>query len=222
MKRCTLLYAVFWFHCTLFLNGQIEAKPKSILIHSTMHTDGGIKLKMSTSTKEQKYIRASIHTPTKTAEATLVYNGNLVSITKESESHISSSILRGEEAAANLFDLIALNPEYHFRDREAFDFKSLVFKGYRVELQNVADPIEGTERYRPYQLMLYEVDESGETLIRSIKYLSFFDAIDPYQQPKEIVFTDESNGETGRITIQKIEYNVGLPDFLFEIDDAPN
>jgi len=187
-----------------------------------MHTDGGIKLKMSTSTKEQKYIRASIHTPTKTAEATLVYNGNLVSITKESESHISSSILRGEEAAANLFDLIALNPEYHFRDREAFDFKSLVFKGYRVELQNVADPIEGTERYRPYQLMLYEVDESGETLIRSIKYLSFFDAIDPYQQPKEIVFTDESNGETGRITIQKIEYNVGLPDFLFEIDDAPN
>jgi outer membrane lipoprotein-sorting protein len=187
-----------------------------------MQTEGGIPLQMSISTKEQKYIRASIHTPTKTAGATIVFNGKKVVILEKVTQESTSRLLSGEEAAANLFDLIALNPDYHYSASNGFDFKIPVFEGYYIELQREVEPIRETNRYMPTKMILHEVGESGNTLIRSIKYLSFFDEIDPYLQPKEIVFTDESNGETGRITIQKIEYNVGLPDFLFEIDDAPN
>jgi len=184
-----------------------------------MQADGGTSLDMVTSSKEQKYIRASIHTPTKIAGATIVYNGNAIAIVEDIAYQSTSRVLSGEEAAGNLFDLIALNPEYHFRASDGFNFKIPVFEGYRVELLREGQPVAGTERYPPNKMLLYAVGESGDSLIRSIEYLSYFDTIEPYLQPKEITFTDESTGDTGRITVQKVEYNVGLPDFLFEIED---
>lgn len=36
-------------------------------------------------------------------------------------------------------------------------------------------------------------------------------------QPKEIKFTNELSGETVQVIVDTVEYNSGLPDFLFEI-----
>ena len=45
----------------------------------------------------------------------------------------------------------------------------------------------------------------------------FFDQIDPYFQPMELKFTDVMTGDIGHISVDKIEYNIGLPSFLFDI-----
>jgi hypothetical protein len=47
--------------------------------------------------------------------------------------------------------------------------------------------------------------------------MEFFNQIDPYFQPKKILFTDAKTGDIGHIAVDKIEYNIGLPIFLFEI-----
>ncbi len=184
-----------------------------------MQAKGGVSLNMISSSKKQKYLRVSIHNPTKTAGATIVYNSKTVRTLEESANESSIRTLSGEDAAGNLFDLIGLNPDYHFKINGGFNFKTPVFEGYRVELINEDQPIKETNRYRPSKLLLYKIDETTESLIRSIEYLSFFENIEPYIQPKEIKFTDESTGETGSISIQKFEYNVGLPNFLFELGE---
>jgi hypothetical protein len=64
------------------LGAQIQAKPISIVIHSTIQLDGdGDKsFEMVVSSKEQKYIRASIRNPKKTAGADIIYNGKAIAI----------------------------------------------------------------------------------------------------------------------------------------------
>ena len=52
-----------------------------------------------------------------------------------------------------------------------------------------------------------------------VQYTKFFDQIDPYFQPKELTFTDVMTGDIGHISVDKIEYNIGLPSFLFDISD---
>jgi outer membrane lipoprotein-sorting protein len=219
MKWCPLVCVALWLNVFSPLNSQILTKPESILIHATIQRGGGIPLNMVVSSKTQKYIRASIFNATKTAGATIVYNSRTIQTVEESGSERSIRTLSGEDAAGNLFDLIALNPDYHFRKNDGFNFKIPVLEGYHVELRRDRKPIENTDRYLPNQLLLYKVSDAGNSLIRSIEYISFFEEIAPYFQPKEITFTDEENGEQGRITIQKVEYNVGLPDFLFSIKD---
>jgi hypothetical protein len=172
---------------------------------------------MLVSSKGRKYIRASIRNPKKTAGADIIYDGKAVAIVERGSPQKRSRVLSGEEAAANLFDLIALNPEYHFKNIDGFNFNIPTFKTYRVELQREAEPFEETERYRPVKALLYESYDADSTLLRSIEYMEFFNQIDPYFQPKKISFTDAKTGEIGHIAVDKIEYNIGLPSFLFEI-----
>jgi outer membrane lipoprotein-sorting protein len=75
-----------------------------------MQLDGGHSLGMVVSSKEQKYIRATIHNPDKTAGATIIYDGKVIALVEGETFQTTARILSGAEAAANLFDLIALNP----------------------------------------------------------------------------------------------------------------
>lgn len=199
------------------LSAQILEKPKSIVSHSTIQFNGDNSFGMLVSSKGRKYIRASIRNPKKTAGADIIYDGKSVAVVERGSTQKRSRVLSGEEAAANLFDLIALNPEYHFKEIDGFNFNIPTFITYRVELQREAEPLEETERYRPVKALLYKEHDAGSTLLRSIEYISFFDQTDPYFQPKEISSTDVKTGDIGHITVDKIEYNIGLPSFLFEI-----
>ena len=199
------------------LSAQIQGQPISIVTHSSIQLDGENSFGMLVSSKESKYIRASIRNPKKTAGADIIYDGKAVAIVERKPPQKRSRVLSGEEAAANLFDLIALNPEYHFKSADGFDFNIPTFNTYRVELQKEAEPFGETERYRPAKVLLYKDHDLGSTLVRSIEYMEFFNQIDPYFQPNKISFTDVKTGEIGHITVDKIEYNIGLPSFLFEI-----
>ena len=201
------------------LSAQIQAEPISIVIHSTIQLDGDKSFEMLVSSKEQKYIRASIRNPKKTAGVDIIYDGKAIAVAESGTLQSKSRVLSGEEAAANLFDLIVLNPEHHFREIDGFDFNIPTLQAYRLELQNEAEPFGETERYRPAKVLLYKEQDLGSTLVRIAEYTKFFDQIDPYFQPKELTFTDVMTGDIGHISVDKIEYNIGLPSFLFDISD---
>ena len=222
MKLSTLLCLAICLVSNTYLSAQIKGQPVSILIHSNMHPEGGHSVRMVVKIKEQKYIRASIRNPNKTAGADIICDGKEVAIVERGSPQKRSRVLSGEEAATSLFDLIALNPEYHFKNIDGFDFNIPTFRAYRVELLTEAEPVEETERYRPVKALLYKEHDAGSTLVRTIEYIKFFDQTDPYFQPKELTFTDVSTGVIGHITVDKFEYNVGLPSFLFEIGDETN
>ena len=63
-------------------SAQIQTKPISIVIHSTIQLggDGYKSFEMVVSTKEQKYIRASIRNPEKTVGADIIYNGKAIAV----------------------------------------------------------------------------------------------------------------------------------------------
>ena len=199
------------------LSAQITGQPVSILTHATIHLEGGQSVRMVMTSKEQKYIRASIRNQKKTTLADIIYDGKAIAIVVMESPQKRSLVLSGEEAATNLFDLIAINPEYHFKNIDGFNLNIPTFKAYRVELQTEAEPVEETERHRPVKALLYKEHDAGSTLVRSIEYMEFFDQADPYFQPKKISFTDVKTGDIGHIAVDKIEYNIGLPSFLFEI-----
>ena len=199
------------------LSAQITGQPVSILTHANIHLEGGQSVRMVMTSKEQKYIRASIRNQKKTTLADIIYDGKAIAIVAMESPQKRSLVLSGEEAATNLFDLIAINPEYHFKNIDGFNLNIPTFKAYRVELQTEAEPVEETERHRPVKALLYKEHDAGSTLVRSIEYMEFFDQADPYFQPKKISFTDVKTGDIGHITVDKIEYNIGLPSFLFEI-----
>lgn len=201
------------------LEGQVRVIPESILIHSELSMESGLKLNLIVFTKEQDLIRASIHPADKSFGAVVAYDGQAVKMQEEIIDVYPTKVLEGEDAAGNLFDLIALNPEYHFRKWDGFDLESKVLQGFRIEIQREEDPIAGTEIYEPISLKLFKVEESGETLIRSTLYNQFFKNKEHYLQPKILTFTDETTGEKGTIKVENVEYNVGLPDFLFELPD---
>lgn len=199
------------------LSAQITGQPVSILTHATIHLESAQSVRMVMTSKEQKYIRASIRNQKKTTLADIIYDGKAIAIVVMESPQKRSLVLSGEEAATNLFDLIAINPEYHFKNIDGFNLNIPTFKAYRVELQTEAEPVEETERHRPVKALLYKEHDAGSTLVRSIEYMEFFDQADPYFQPKKISFTDVKTGDIGHITVDKIEYNIGLPSFLFEI-----
>ena len=201
------------------LCAQIQAEPISIVIHSTIQLNGHEPFEMLISTKEQKYIRASVRNPKKTAGADIIYNGKAIAVVERGTPQSKSRFVSGDEAATDLFDLIALNPEYHFRKIDGFNFNIPTFKAYRVELQTEVEPVKETERYRPVKALLYKEQDAVSTLVRIAEYTKFFDQSDPYFQPKELTYTDITTGDIGHITVDKIEYNVGLPSFLFDISD---
>ena len=201
------------------LCAQIQAEPISIVIHSTIQLNGHEPFEMLISTKEQKYIRASVRNPKKTAGADIIYNGKAIAIVERGTPQSKSRFVSGDEAATDLFDLIALNPEYHFRKIDGFNFNIPTFEAYRVELQPEVEPFKETGRYRPAKALLYREQNAISTLVRIAEYTEFFDQTDPYFQPKKLTINDLTTGDIGQITVDKIEYNVGLPSFLFDISD---
>ena len=216
MKTATLfIYTSLLLGFSAVSFAQNLFKPESILIYSTMSMEDGLTMDLATFTKEQKFIRGSIYTDKKLAGAIISYNGESIGIHEKMATPTPPRALSGDDAASNLVDLIALNPDYHFREKDGFNFNIHIFNGYRVELLREDAPIEGTEIYLPTALKLYKKVESDERLIRSIQYSTFFEQLEPYIQPKKLTLVDEATGEEGHIFIDSVHYNAGLPDFLF-------
>lgn len=219
MKWYHYIGVIAWLIGAATLQGQVRTIPESILIHSELSMESGLTLNLIVFTKEQDLIRASIHPADKSFGAVVAYDGQTVKMQEEIIDVYPTKVLEGEDAAGNLFDLIALNPEYHFRKWDGLNLDSKVLQGFRIEIQREESPIKEPETCKPISLKLFKVEELGDTLIRSTQYSQFFKNKEPYLQPKLLTFTDETTGENGTIKVKSVEYNVGLPDFLFKLPD---
>ena len=200
--------------------GDLAAKQKSdfIRLHGTIESQG-VQLNLSVATKEQDAIRATISNSDKSIVLQLIHNEEgFFSRSRTPDSKATTRKLSGDEAAGNLMDLLSLNPDYHFRTVNGFNLEPMTSEGYTFEFKRSKTEIEGTEIYPPVHLRLFRDENNRNKLIRSIEFIDFHPHTYPYLQPKTLKFTDETSGETGYIKINKVEYNPGLPDFLFDIE----
>lgn len=203
----------------------LSATPRhtsAIRLHGTMSADG-FEARLSVISKDQNKIKATLSNAQRTIVVDVYFIDNKVYLTKQSpDGKTEHGKLEGDEAASHLLELLAFNPDYHFGNSDEFDLSTPALGRFKVALTRSETAIEETEVHPPQSVSVYREDAHGATPIRTVRYLKFRDQIEPFLQPTEMEFVDEKTGKRGSISIDKIEYNAGLPDFLFEIPEKTN
>lgn len=171
-------------------------------------------------------------------ELTFLYtDAGMYRIGKNREGRTRQAEIHGDAAATTLFDLIGMNPEYHFHLAEVpvENEEIAVFGNYVVRLRRHQPPEEeepeqkrdagrDPERNekeeetpgRPKTLRLYRKDpDNGESLLRSIHYGQFEMFGEDLPQPSLLSYRDHLADTIGEIRVTRLEYNAGIPDFLF-------
>lgn len=147
---------------------------------------------------------------------TLLNNDTLFNITNI-QSNIESSELSGDEAAAQLFDLLMLNPEYHFRKQEGFPLNSKIFSRYHISFDRTKHKNASfQEHIIGAKLFKNDTDSESKILIRSVQITNFRVFKREINEPEQLSYTDEESGETTEVTITGIDYNIGIGDFIFD------
>ncbi|MGJ8650366.1 MAG: hypothetical protein ACSHX4_08395 [Opitutaceae bacterium] len=191
----------------------------SIRMHGIMTNDHST-LDLSVAIKGQNKIRATFLTKQGSSTRTVyLLNGPALKEFHEVDGTLTESAASRLDSVTTLMDLIALNPDYHFQANNGFDLNSPILEGYTVELTREPGAYSGTDKHKPLHLQLFENNE-GKRLIRSAHFVRFHKVIDPYFQPKEITFTDETTGVGATIIIDRYEYRSGIPEFLFDFPES--
>ncbi|MDG1241258.1 MAG: hypothetical protein P8P52_01725 [Opitutae bacterium] len=202
-------------------HAQIHTNTESIRLHGNMSM-GETNLNLTLITKGQNKLRATIRGKNHLTRAHIIHNQEQLWTKNSINGQESVRQLEGKNAAENLLDLLALNPEFHFKDRNGFDLSSPIFEGYSIEYTQSEKPNLNTGKCTPKALQLSEITDGEAHLIRSIRYISFQKKTTPFIQPKELTLTDEITGEIGKIVIHKVVYNTPLANFLFELPKVTN
>ena len=201
------------------ISNEAAARPRSIdsiRIHATTITENS-ELPLALVTKRDAGIRATIHTAGKLTRAVVLFDGNKIHLIQELTEAGSIKELNGDHAAENLFEMLAINPDFHFQS-EKLSYQTSILNGYKIELlrDEIVTPT-GIEQ-QPTEANLYIKNDSKLKLLRTIQYIEFFPQEDsPFHQPKRITFTDHTNASSGEIIINEVSYNSGIPDFIFEL-----
>jgi hypothetical protein len=209
------------FFSASVLSAQFRDAIHSIRVHGEIESNGRT-LNFSQVTKGQNHIRASILAPDGSVSVTVFFNQDKIYLEEDLPDNKSVRELSGEDAAAYLLDLLALNPAYHFRPNNGFNLRHPIFEGFSLEIKRVeasdpSDQDESSEQIRPIeQLRLIDLSVERDPILRTIRYLENFPEGKHGQTPRKIAFTDNSTGEGGTITLKDYNYNVGLPYFLFK------
>lgn len=197
-----------------------QREPDAIRLHGTM-TSAGITVNLSVIAKAQHQIKATVSNSTKSVSIEVFFNEDGLHLHEQyADGTRQLKQLTGDLAASHLLDLLAVNPHYHFRDRNGFQTDGPACEGYRFVLVRANAPLEGTELYPIRSISIHKDGEAENPPLRTIRYLEFMESTEPYLQPKTMEFIDEVSGESGTIRIHKVEYNAGLPDFLFETPET--
>jgi hypothetical protein len=217
---------IFLLACTAAATAQVRPKAVgSIRLHGTMAMEEAEPLSLAVFKGSDHRIRAAIFDETKIAQITLLYSGGHLLIDERTPGGRVRREAEGEEAAANLLDLIALNPDFHFENPESRAIlESPVLDGFSIRLARKEEAFADTGIFLPDHLKLFRDSGATAELIRSVYFDSFMGSLKPFPQPRKLRLVDELTGETGRIEVLSVEYNPGLPDFLFELpeEEAPD
>lgn len=220
---CPLLLAIT---ASSPLVAQFPEPVRSVRVHGEMDA-GGRTLNLSQATKGQDRIRASVQAPDGQTAVTIYFADNKIVLAENLPEKQSVRELTGSDAAGYLLDLLALNPEYHFRPVRGFDLAHPVFESFSLNIQRVEAPAvsrpssaaEAPQLVKQIQL----IDRSGgnETVIRTVRYLERFPEGAHGWNPQKIEFLDNTTGKIGIVTLKEYKYNAGLLDFIFEPPAAP-
>lgn len=208
-----LLACIVW---TVFpLAAQRPQPIQSIRIHGEILNPQG-NLPLTVLKKGQDRIRATIHNRQKTAIMTLYVNRRQLRHAQQIGDDLEVRELSGSDAAAQLVDILALTPDYHFRPDGGFDMGHPTLKGFALQIRR-AEALAPTDHGQPIEeISLLDISREGDQVIRTIRYLENFPQNGDGQKPRKIAFTDNTTGKIDTIIIDEYGYNVGLPDFLFE------
>jgi hypothetical protein len=214
-----LIFISVFFFGALNSLARTQAHPESIRLHASMSMGDG-HLSLTLLTKGQHRLRASIQDQQHKSKVHIIHNQEQLWTKQFINGSESIRKLEGTEAAENLLDLLALNPQFHFKQRDGFNLSSSVLEGYKVEYTQSEKPCKETNKHLPESLELFDISKDEPRLIRRIRYISFQKATTPFIQPKELVLTDERTGESGTIIISEVSYNAGIPDFIFKLPES--
>ena len=118
---------------------------------------------MVVSSKEQKYIRASIRNPKKTAGADIIYNGKAIAVVGEPLQG-KSRVVGGDEAAADLFGPHRTQSEYHSERLMGLILTFRLSRHTVLSFKRRPEPDEETDRCRPLKALLYKEQDAVSSL----------------------------------------------------------
>lgn len=225
MKSITL-YLLLCLSAASGLTAQVALpnRPEytTILVNAELLMDGK-PLSLSLGVVGPLKLRASIRDEATGIEVSYVYNEQKLTVVLGLPDNSFEPIENSaDDAVAVLVDLLSLNPEFHFGPGVVANiFSEPIFEGYSVEIKNYPQEPDSEEKPLCQSIRLFRNDEAQSTLIRSIEMLNYFPAVQPYAQPQELAFTDETTGESGQIIVRNVQYNPGIPEFLFELPEIP-
>lgn len=188
----------------------------SILIHAKVVTEVG-EVPFIVMKKGQDKMRTTVKNPNARNSIIVTYLDDKVSNIFELNLKLSEVAVSQKEAAAQLFDMLMLNPAFHISQSDGFNFETEVFEGYRmeIEVEEISeDPL--IERINGAKLFAECHNGERERLIRSVEIKQFGMFDEEIEEPVELVFTDEESNEHSTVSILSLAYNSGIADFVFD------
>lgn len=125
-------------------------------------------------------------------------------------------LVRGEEAAVMLFDLIATVIFFQIEERGGLNFDQAAFKNYSLEIiwNENSEKAEPLKRI-PRKLQLIKPSNKDKSkVIREFIYLDFLTTGTGRTHPKTMSY--HGPDDQGIIVIESVKLNPGVPDFLFD------
>ncbi len=172
----------------------------------------GIELELSVITKKDAGIRATVFSPTQKPDALILFDEKELYLSSKNGIHPEVyTKLSGQEAAENLFQMLALNPWLHFPNGE-LELRSPILDEYRIVLEHNLD----NSHLEPIQMHLYHTVAEEPNLLSTIEFVDFFKDSGPQLQPKTLRVTDHTASTVGKVHIKNFAYNKGVADYLFE------
>lgn len=220
MPQRTSPYILFTILLSTSLLGAVPRRTNidSIRIHATTISENA-KLPLSLVTKRKSGIRATIHIPGKLTRAVVLFNGEKLYLIQELTEEGSIKEIEGDDAAANLFEMLAINPDFHFQ-KEALSYTTAILDDYKIELLREEIITQDGIIKQPTMAKLYARGNTELKLLKTIQYVEFFPLKDyPCNQPKKITYTDHRDNSIGEIIIDKVSYNSGIGDFIFQLPE---
>ena len=216
MRFIVLFFWLFTLLCHSGIGYPLKAREiKTITNHVTTRFNG-IELELSVVTKKDAGIRVTVFSPSQKHAALILFDEKEVYLSKRSGIDTKAyTKLSGQEAAENLFQMLALNPWIHFPDGK-LKYNSPALEDYRI----VFDYILKDKNVKPTGMRLYEMAPAKDKLISTIRFVEFFSQNINLFQPKTLLVLDQVNQRSGEVHIKNYNYNQGLGDFLFNVHRA--
>ena len=168
--------------------------------------------------KGRHWIRATVTKRNRNSESILYFRKESLDVINRLPEGIRTKKLSPMETASNLIDLMALNPIFHFGQQHKYSFKSPELANFKVRIDR--EPPEYNQSLGMIRsIRLIHSQNKSQSVVRTIRFKhAKFDG-DGNFHPHTLRFLDEQSQDVGKVIVQRIDYNLGLPDFLFEPPD---